>query len=298
MADRKDKRIPNAVRLIIVIAVAASIMITALNGWSGVYQLVGLRDNIDSKNSLTASFFSVGCGDCCIISSAGKHILIDAGESSSKDSALHYIHQNGIDRIDLAVITHFDSDHCNNFLNILNEIKVDRLVTSYAFDGDDSGTGIIAAALKSGVAVEYMGAGDKTEVGNVGITVLSPSEIYSAENDNSLVLRLEAFGRSMLFMADCGTKAEQDIVNSCDNLKCDILKVSHHGSGKNTGEEFLQRAMPEYAVVSVGINSYGLPSVETISRLEASGARVLRTDKSGKVSFEISEKEIKVKTDY
>ncbi|MGN1111649.1 MAG: ComEC/Rec2 family competence protein [Acutalibacteraceae bacterium] len=297
MAERKGKRTRAAVFIAVAAAVAVSVIISLTTGWSGIYQLVGLESKPDDENSLTASFFSVGCADCCIISSGGRHILIDAGENSAKNRAVHYIRQNGIDRIDLAVITHFDSDHCNNFLNILNEVSVETVVTSYAFKNSEDGAEIIKAARQSGAAVEYKRAGDKLEVGDIDITVLSPSEIYSAENDNSLVLKLEALGRTMLFTADIGDKAEQDILQ-CGDLKCDILKVSHHGSGKNTGEEFLSQAQPRFAVVSVGVNNYALPSVQTLLRLESVGATVLRTDKSGTVSFKITEEEIKVNTEY
>lgn len=298
MAERKGRRTRAAVFIAVAAVVAVSVIITLTTGWSGIYRLVGLESKPDDENSLTASFFSVGCADCCIISSGGRHILIDAGDNSAKNRAVHYIRQNGIDRIDLAVITHFDSDHSNNFLNILNEVSVETLVTSYAFQNSENGAEIIKAARQSGAAVEYKKAGDKLEVGDIDITVLSPSEIYSAENDNSLVLKLEALGRTMLFTADIGEKAEQDILQSSGDLKCDILKVSHHGSGKNTGEEFLSHVQPRFAVVSVGVNNYALPSVQTLSRLEAVGAAILRTDKSGTVSFKITEEEIKVNTEY
>lgn len=298
MAERKGRRTRAAVFIAVAAVVAVSVIITLTTGWSGIYRLVGLESKPDDENSLTASFFSVGCADCCIISSGGRHILIDAGDNSAKNRAVHYIRQSGIDKIDLAVITHFDSDHSNNFLNILNEVSVETLVTSYAFQNSENGAEIIKAARQSGAAVEYKKAGDKLEVGDIDITVLSPSEIYSAENDNSLVLKLEALGRTMLFTADIGEKAEQDILQSSGDLKCDILKVSHHGSGKNTGEEFLSHVQPRFAVVSVGVNNYALPSVQTLSRLEAVGAAILRTDKSGTVSFKITEEEIKVNTEY
>lgn len=297
MEKRKGKRVPTAVKLVIAVALVVSIVITAFGGWSSIYQLVGLKNNLHDENSLTAEFFSVGCADCCIISSGGRHILIDAGENSEKNSALHYIRQNGVDKIDLAVITHFDSDHCNNFLSILNEIRVDRLVTSFAFEGSEDSADIITAATKGGTAVEYMSAGGKIEVGNMSVSALSPKALYSTDNDNSLVIKLEAFGKSMLFMADCGSKAEQDILQYGDSLKCDILKVSHHGSGTATGKEFLSLAQPKYAVISVGMNKYALPSIEVISRLEAVGAQVFRTDKAGTISFKITQEEISVKTD-
>lgn len=298
MEKRRDKRIPNAVRLVLVILLAISAVITMLGAWSGIYQLVGLRDNVNDENSLTASFFSVGCGDCCLLVSGGKSLLIDSGENTGHDSALHYLRQNGIDKIDIALITHFDSDHCNNFLNILDEVGVERLITSFAFDGADASDQIITAAAEKGTAVEYKSANDKISLGNMSITVLSPNDKYKSDNDNSLVVMVESFGRSLLFMGDAGEDVEQTLCDSGMNLNCDILKAAHHGSGSGSGEELLSAAKPEYAVVSVGANSYGLPSVETISRLEACGAEVMRTDKSGRITFNITSDEIKVNTEY
>ena len=42
--------------------------------------------------------------------------------------------------------------------------------------------------------------------------------------------------------------------------------------------------MPEYAVISVGYNSYGHPAPETLDRLEQAGCAVWRTDLQGTVT--------------
>ncbi len=52
-------------------------------------------------------------------------------------------------------------------------------------------------------------------------------------------------------------------------LRVDILKVAHHGSGYSTGTEFLATASPATAIISCGRNnSYGHPHAETLQRLE------------------------------
>ena len=65
---------------------------------------------------------------------------------------------------------------------------------------------------------------------------------------------------------------------SGDILDSDVLKVAHHGSKTSTIEEFVRAVTPEFAVVSVGENSYGCPSSEVLKRLKNSGATVFRTD--------------------
>jgi competence protein ComEC len=71
--------------------------------------------------------------------------------------------------------------------------------------------------------------------------------------------------------------------NSAD-LRADVVKVGHHGSKNSTTQEFLDTVAPAIALTSSGENNpYGHPSPELLERLEASGARILRTDRDGAV---------------
>ena len=59
--------------------------------------------------------------------------------------------------------------------------------------------------------------------------------------------------------------------------------MGHHGSKYSSCEEFLRAVQPEYAIISVGSNSYGHPTAEAIERLEDAGAEVYRTDEQGTI---------------
>ncbi len=64
---------------------------------------------------------------------------------------------------------------------------------------------------------------------------------------------------------------------------CDVLKVGHHGTEFNA-QEFLDAVARTISIISSGKNNpYQHPSPELLERLEASGARVLRTDRDGAV---------------
>ena len=69
----------------------------------------------------------------------------------------------------------------------------------------------------------------------------------------------------------------------CPALQSDILKVGHHGSDSSSGEDFLNLVNPKQAIISVGKNKYGHPSLRVMKKLERAGAEILRTDEAGDI---------------
>ena len=63
-----------------------------------------------------------------------------------------------------------------------------------------------------------------------------------------------------------------------------MLKVGHHGSYTETGDNFLKKADPAYAVISAGKdNSYGHPHAATLAKLEDDDVQIYRTDTMGTI---------------
>ena len=108
-----------------------------------------------------------------------------------------------------------------------------------------------------------------------------------SENDRSLVLRLDWRGISLLLTGDLGAAGEAVLLARSLPLRATILKVGHHGSRYSSSEPFLDAIRPALAVVSVGPrNPFRHPAPETLRRLQATGARVYRTDRDGAVVIE------------
>ena len=79
-------------------------------------------------------------------------------------------------------------------------------------------------------------------------------------------------------------KAEEDMLKENYDLECDVLKVGHHGSYTATGDDFLTKADPAYAVISAGKdNSYGHPHAVTLAKLEDDDVQIYRTDTMGTI---------------
>ena len=88
---------------------------------------------------------------------------------------------------------------------------------------------------------------------------------------------------SFLFTGDAEREEEQEILNAGYDLSTTVLKVGHHGSKNSTTYPFLREIMPQYAVISVGDNSYGHPTEDTLSRLRDADVKVYRTDMQGDI---------------
>jgi len=80
-------------------------------------------------------------------------------------------------------------------------------------------------------------------------------------------------------------------------LESSLLKAAHHGSRTSSSRAFLTAARPEWVAISCGINNkFKHPSPVVLDRYRESNIRVLRTDLSGCLTFELSERGIEVQT--
>jgi competence protein ComEC len=88
---------------------------------------------------------------------------------------------------------------------------------------------------------------------------------------------------SALITGDMSQSGERSLLRLAQLPTVEVLVVGHHGSRFSTSEELLLAISPEIAVISVGKNSYGHPSYETLQRLERHCIVVYRTDEMGHV---------------
>lgn len=86
-------------------------------------------------------FIDVGQGDSTlVVTPHHKTILIDSGGSESgafdvgKNTLVPYLLDRGISTIDYICISHFDADHCQAFIYLLNHIKVKNIILSKQYE--------------------------------------------------------------------------------------------------------------------------------------------------------------------
>lgn len=101
---------------------------------------------------------------------------------------------------------------------------------------------------------------------------------------NALVMRV-SFGRtSLLLTSDMLASTEQYLLNKRLPFHSTLLKVADHGSDSASTDAFLEAVSPRAAVVTSGTGPRdGLPSPDTIARLNAVNARIFRSDLDGEI---------------
>ena len=87
----------------------------------------------------------------------------------------------------------------------------------------------------------------------------------------------------MLCSGDAGSGTEQRLLERLRIENIVVLVAGHHGSAGSVSAELLEAAAPEIVVISVGRNSYHLPSAKTLKRIRERGIAVYRTDEQGDI---------------
>lgn len=236
-------------------------------------------------------FLDVGQGDSTLIRTADAVILVDTGDikKSVTQSIITYLQDLNIEKIDYLFLTHPDADHIGGAPDIIRAFTVTHCLMPDVAKSTQIFTNTVAALEERDVDVIQGKAGMTLTAGSLRMELLAPnSEKYSNTNNYSIVFRL-VFGENRVLMTgDAETISENEMLAACSPaaLRADILKVGHHGSDTSTGQTFLSRVHPDYAVISVGAgNKYGHPCAETLASLQKAEVEILRTDLSGTIVF-------------
>ena len=254
----------------------------------GIFVFQSIQDNSNKvtipMDGLYVHYIDVGQGDSELISCGGEYMLIDAGEPSASDTVVDYLNDHGIEKLDYVVCSHGHADHCGGLDAVVENFEVGTVFTS-PYPGDTSSYEIFSDAVEAkGLAMTVPELGESYSLGEAKFEFIGPLEEYDNLNDDSLVMRLEYGDTSFLFTGDMTSKAERDLVEDGANVKCDVLKVGHHGSSGSSSYRFLYEAEPKIAVISCASgNSYGHPHEEALSRLNDCGAEIYRTDLEGSI---------------
>lgn len=237
-------------------------------------------------SDLKVHYIAVGQGDSSFVELPnGETILIDAGIPSQGYVVTNYIKNLGYTDIDYVVATHPHNDHIGGLPTVLESFKVSKFYMPNKEHTSNIFMTMLTAVQSNGCKAVYAKSGlSVIDEDNLKVNFVAPvSSGYSDLNNYSAVLRISFGKSSFLFTGDAEDVVESELISSGQNIKADVLKVGHHGSGYSSTSAFLKKVNPKYAIISVGKNSYGHPNVDAMTRIATAGAEVYRTDEVGTI---------------
>jgi competence protein ComEC len=261
-----------------------------------------------------------------ILAPGGKSVLIDAGDAGKGKVVLETLKRHKVEKLDYFIATHPHPDHIGAADEVLNGIKVETVIdngvdmSTPAPSPTPARRGVRAtptparrrtraktvtsffdeykeALEKSGAQHQKAEPGQKYDLGGGAIlTVLAPSEPFFTKdqmkaggnepNANSIVLRLDYGGFSMLLMGDAEEQTELRLLSRDADLTAKLIKIAHHGSKYASSEDFIKRVKPEAAIISTGAwNRYSHPAQSVLDLLKGANVKLYRTDLQGEITI-------------
>lgn len=252
-------------------------------------------------------FCDVGQGDAVYIKMPdNQDVLIDGGPDEKVLSCLGR-HMAFYDRtIDVVILTHPQEDHLKGLISVLERYNVNYFVSSPVGNQTEGYLKLKKIIEEKRIPIKNVYSGAEMDFDQVKMLSLWPEKDWLATridggleqltnphvlgaktsadlNDFSLVFLLKYGSFSSLLTGDAGQDIQKEILLNPALSSVSLLKVPHHGSKTGLLSEFLERIKPELCVISVGKNSFGHPSPETIGKLNQFVSQILRTDQKGDI---------------
>lgn len=248
-------------------------------------------------SGLGITMVDVGQGDCFVIRTReGADFMIDGGSTTENEAGyyriLPYLKSQGIGKLAGVFLTHPDADHMNGIIELANLISAEQTALSIGTlylpewmqrMGSEE---LLAPVRAAKIKVQYVHRGMEMKSGRLHMTVLHPDGAdYSGDTNAGSVTLLMKYGEfTALFTGDLEGEGERLVEEQA--VRCDLLKVAHHGSRNSTSAAFLQKVRPSICFLSYGRdNSYGHPHPELIERLKDSRAHIYETARDGAVTL-------------
>ncbi|HEY8036867.1 MAG TPA: DNA internalization-related competence protein ComEC/Rec2 [Methylobacter sp.] len=228
------------------------------------------------------TLLDVGQGLSAVVQTTHHLLVYDTGAKFSEQSdmgqsvLLPFLRSQGVTKIDSLIISHGDNDHIGGTESLMRGIPAEKVLTS------------VPQQLSNYSPIECI-AGQSWIWDEVKFTMLSPSQAFVSENDNSCVLKIQSVHGAVLLTGDIEALAESWLVKTYgEALKADVLVSPHHGSKTSSTTDFLRTVQPDYVLIPAGYrNQFGHPHKEVLARYRQAGATWLSSASSGAISVKV-----------
>lgn len=185
-----------------------------------------------------------------VIEDQGKVIVIDGGFEFESETLFEKLKSLGL-HVDAWFFTHPHIDHYGAFCRLMtdhgSEIRVDALYYNFLpaellseYEPNEAEHTMMYLPLIRKIAEENaikeitMHKGDIYAFSDVKITVLrepDPAILKNIINNSTTVFRLDANGKSIMFLGDLGAEGGRQLIETTppELLKADYVQMAHHG---------------------------------------------------------------------
>lgn len=158
----------------------------------------------------------IGQGDSIFLRDMrGRTVLIDVGgrvdfaakeawqerprQANAERTLIPYLHSRGVDRIDSLVLTHTDTDHVGDVLEVAKQVQIGRI---YVSPGSLTVPDFVATLKEINVPVHVVEVGERLPIFDSYLEVLYPDGTGDGGNNDSIVLYGRLLKTNFLFTGE------------------------------------------------------------------------------------------------
>ena len=260
------------------------------------------------------TLLDVGQGEAIFLTLPGKRrMLVDAGgvPGGQFDVGAQvvgpFLRHEWAGHLDVVALTHSHEDHMGGIPAVLREFRVEEVWSGDAPTRSVTFLWIQEYLHHRRIPLRIVSSETPAvQWGEATLQVLNPpvETRHAFENgrlqplrpdDACLVLKISIGNQAILLTGDIEKEGESALLRHPETLRAQVLKVPHHGGRLSSGDAFIAAVRPEVALVSVGYgNRFRHPHADVVERYRKSGVQVLRTDRDGALSVELTPEGMRV----
>lgn len=245
-------------------------------------------------------FYKIGKADAALVSEVSEdgltvNMLIDAGEENDAEELIDKLHAEGVEALDVLVVTHFDKDHIGGVPALLSAVPV-KTIYMPDYTGSGAAYDAFMAALavyegdqivlaadsvidfgKSTDSMESIDSVESTDSVESEVWISTPkASVYDKKQDNNSSLAVfVTYGNHTLLFAGDAERARQEELLSEGLSHVSLLKVPHHGVWNKGLDDFFAACTPDYAVITCSDKNPA--ESKTTESLASIGSKIFET---------------------
>ena len=231
------------------------------------------------EGGLAVTFLDAGKADAIVIYTNHSTVLIDTGLKSEGKELVQFLQDREIDTIDYLILTHFDKDHVGGAAKVIENLKVNNIITSDYLKDSEEVENYLEACEKAQIQPEILKETISFTLDNVRYTVyphIASSYPEQESNNSSLIISVEHGENRILITGDANNlRIKEFLIDQEKNFDYQLLKVPYHGRYMECLKELVSTIQPQYSIITSSDEKK--ENNETVRLLEEEGAKVLLT---------------------
>lgn len=282
--------------------------LTSLAGWfasaPGAYTHVGLPGETRAAAPLELHVMGTGGEGSVLLTNREKtgrlrHWLIDSGGLSTyRGQVLPLLRSQGVDRLDVLVLSHGDAGHIGAAPLVLTHFRPGFLLETPLPNRARNYSAIESAAERLRIARGTLEAGQAIPLDDSAeVRILYPEkhDLHSLADDRTLVARVEQGPWRFLLTFDAGFLVENELLSRGLDLRADVWIRGQHTTTPTGSAAFLDEIRPRVIVTSHGEFPVHERLAESfLERVRARDIDLIELDRHGMTTLRANDESLRI----